>query len=40
MILETIKIVLVEPDRLKKLKNTVLGLSDALRGRMGKRFDL
>jgi rhamnosyltransferase len=40
MILETIKIVLVEPDRLKKLKNTVLGLADALRGRMGKRFDL
>jgi rhamnosyltransferase len=40
MILETMKIALVEQDRLKKLKNTVLGLTDALRGRLGKRFDL
>lgn len=40
IILETIKIVLVEHDRLKKLKNTALGFADALRGRMGKRFDL
>jgi rhamnosyltransferase len=39
MLMETIKIVLVEHDRLKKLKNTALGLADALRGRMGKRFD-
>jgi len=37
---ETVKIALVEEDRLEKLKSIVLGCSDALRGRMGKRFDL
>jgi rhamnosyltransferase len=37
---ETIKIVLVEHDRVKKLKNIVLGLADSLGGRMGKKFDL
>jgi rhamnosyltransferase len=39
-ILETIKIVLVEQDRLAKMKNIMLGLADAIGGRMGKRFDL
>jgi len=39
-ILETIKIVLVEQDRLAKLKNIMLGFADAIGGRMGKRFDL
>jgi len=37
---ETIKIVLVEQDRLAKLKSIMLGFADALRGRMGKRLDL
>lgn len=40
VIVETIKILLVEEDRLRKLKNTILGIGDALRGRMGKRLDL
>ena len=39
-ILETIKIVLVEQDRLAKLKSIVLGFADALGGRMGKRIDI
>jgi rhamnosyltransferase len=39
-ILETVKILLVEQDRLAKLKSIVLGFADALGGRMGKRFDL
>ena len=40
VILETIKIVLVEHDRLAKLKSIALGFADALGGRMGKRFEL
>jgi rhamnosyltransferase len=40
VLMETIKVVLVEQDRLAKLRNIVLGSVDALRGRMGKRFDL
>jgi rhamnosyltransferase len=39
-ILETIKIVLVESDRLAKLKSIMLGFADALGGRTGKRFEL
>jgi len=39
-ILETVKIVLVESDRLAKLKSIMLGFADALGGRTGKRFDL
>jgi rhamnosyltransferase len=39
-ILETIKIVLVERDRPAKIKSIMLGLADALGGRMGKRFEL
>lgn len=38
--LETLKIMLVEHDRLKKFRNMLLGISDAVFGRMGKRFDL
>ncbi len=40
VIAETIKIVLVEEDKLRKLKNIMLGIVDAFRGRMGKRLDL
>ena len=39
-IAETVKIVLVEEDKLRKLKSIMLGLADAIGGRMGKRFDL
>jgi rhamnosyltransferase len=39
-IVETIKIALVEQDRLAKMKSIMLGFADALGGRMGKRFDL
>jgi rhamnosyltransferase len=39
-ILETIKIVLVERDRLAKMKSIMLGFADALGGRLGKRFEL
>jgi rhamnosyltransferase len=37
---DTIKVLLVEKDRLAKMKNMMLGFIDALRGRMGKRLDL
>jgi len=37
---DTIKVFLVEQDRPAKLKHMMLGFADALRGRMGKRFDL
>jgi rhamnosyltransferase len=40
VLMDTIKVVLVEQDKLTKLKNILLGSADALRGRMGKRFDL
>ena len=40
VIAETVKILLVERDRLAKLKSIMLGFTDALRGRMGKRLDL
>ena len=39
IILETVKIVLVEHDRLKKMKSIVYGVYDAVGGRLGKRFD-
>lgn len=39
-VLETIKIVLVENDRLAKMKSIMLGFADALVGRLGKRFEL
>jgi rhamnosyltransferase len=37
---DTVKVFLVEKDRLAKMKNMMLGFVDALRGRMGKRVDL
>ena len=37
---DTVKIVLVEEDKLEKLKNTVKGLVDGMLGRMGKRVEL
>jgi rhamnosyltransferase len=37
---DIIKVLLVEQDRLAKLKHMMLGFADALLGRMGKRFDL
>jgi rhamnosyltransferase len=37
---DTIKILLVEKDKLEKLKNTFKGLVDGLLGRMGKRVEL
>ena len=40
IILETVKIVLVEHDRLKKIMNMVVGVYDAVGCRLGKRFDL
>jgi rhamnosyltransferase len=40
LIAETGKILLVEQDRAPKLRNIVLGISDALRGRMGNRMPL
>lgn len=37
---DTIKVLLVEQDKLEKLKNTVKGLVDGTLGRMGKRVEL
>jgi rhamnosyltransferase len=37
---DTIKVFLAEQDRPAKLKHMMLGFADALRGRLGKRFDL